>query len=197
MMETDKIKKIWRDLLIAIGENPDRDGLKDTPERIVKMYQEIFKGYNEENKPKIKTFKNESDDISYSGMICDKGYFFSHCEHHGAPFFGEYYFGYVPDGEIIGLSKVTRIVEFFSSKLQVQERLTTEIVNYIESVLKPKGIILILRARHLCKEMRGVKMNGHMTTEISKGVFKNNTNGIRDEFISVLNGFEDGKALQK
>ena len=170
-METKKIMEIWRELLIAIGENPDREGLKDTPKRIARMYGEIFRGYQEKNKPKITTFKNGVDGISYSGIVCDKGYFFSHCEHHGMPFFGEYYLGYIPDKKIIGLSKLARVVDYYSSRFQIQERLSKEILNHIDSVAKPRGAILILK-------------------EESTGVFKENTNGVKIEFLKILEGFD-------
>ena len=113
---------------------------------------------------KITSFSNKQDGVKYNSMICDTGYFFSHCEHHCVPFFGSYYFAYIPNEKIIGLSKIARIVDYFSAKLQIQERLVKEIVDYIEKEIKPNGIILIMKARHLCKEMRGVKkINSEMT----------------------------------
>jgi len=183
----EEIKKAWKIILTAIGENTDREGLRETPERIARMYTEIFRGYNPDNKPKLTTFDNNSDGIYFRGMICDKGYFFSHCEHHGVPFIGEYFFAYVPDKKIIGLSKVARIVDFFSAKLQIQERLTQEILNEIASVLNPKGAILVLKARHLCKDMRGVKKNnGFMITSESTGIFKENKDMIKEEFFNLM-----------
>src|SRR3989344_5024514 len=183
----EEIKKAWKIILTAIGENTDREGLRETPERIARMYTGIFRGYNPDNKPKLTTFDNNSDGIYFRGMICDKGYFFSHCEHHGVPFIGEYFFAYVPDKKIIGLSKVARIVDFFSAKLQIQERLTQEILNEIASVLNPKGAILVLKARHLCKDMRGVKKNnGFMITSESTGIFKENKDMIKEEFFNLM-----------
>jgi len=188
-IDQEEIKKAWKSILIAIGENPNREGLKETPKRIAKMYEEIFAGYSPENKPRLTTFTNGSDGIDYGGMICDKGYFFSHCEHHGVPFFGEYFFAYVPSKKIIGLSKVARVVDFYSAKLQLQERLTNDILTEFVSVLNPKGAILVLKARHLCKEMRGVKKNGGFTiTSEATGIFKENKNGIKEEFMNLMFG---------
>lgn len=123
--------------------------------------------------------------MSYDQMIIDTGYFYSQCEHHMAPFFGKYYFAYIPDKDILGLSKVARIVDFHSSRLQVQERLVKEIVDDLETALKPLGIALILKGRHLCKEMRGVKkVNGEMTTSDLRGVFRTKPE-VREEFINL------------
>ena len=119
-------------------------------------------------------------------MIIDTGYFYSHCEHHMVPFFGNYYFAYIPDKKIVGISKIARLVDYHSAKLQVQERLTKEIVDDIEKLLKPKGIALIMKARHLCKEMRGIKKhNSEMITSEMRGVFKNNSK-TREEFLSLI-----------
>jgi GTP cyclohydrolase I len=186
-MNKERIQKLWKEILKVIGEDVNREGLKNTPKRIAKMYSEVFRGYDAKNKPKITTFKNGFDGIHCKGIVCEKGYFFSHCEHHGVPFFGEYYFGYIPDKKIIGLSKVARVVDFFSSKFQVQERLTREIVNELENAVKPKGMILVLKARHLCKEMRGVKkVNGHMITSEVTGLFLENKSNVKDEFMDLI-----------
>jgi len=186
-MNPNKIEILWREILKEIGDNPDRKGLKDTPKRISTMYQEIYRGYDKLKKPKITTFENNEDGIKYGGMVCDKGHFFSYCEHHGIPFFGEYFFGYVPDKKLIGLSKVARIVDYYSSKLQIQERLTKQIADELESTLTPRGMVLIIKARHLCKEMRGVrKIGGEMVTSEVRGCFRENKNGIREEFFSIM-----------
>lgn len=185
MTEEQSINNI-REFLTHIGENPDREGLKDTPKRIFKMWKEIYRGYDEEQKPKITVFDNGKDGITYDQMIIDTGYFYSQCEHHGVPFFGKYYFAYIPDKKILGLSKVARIVDYYSAKLQIQERLGKEIVEEFEKVLEPKGIAIILEARHLCKEMRGVKkINGQMTTSYLTGVFRNN-DITRGEFLNLI-----------
>lgn len=180
------MEELIKEVLNSIGENPDRPGLKETPKRVAKMYKEIFKGYDEKQKPEITVFDNGQDGVNYDQVIVDKGYFYSHCEHHMVPFFGEYYFAYIPDKKIIGLSKVARIVDFYSAKLQVQERLVKEIVDEIEKVLQPKGIALIMEGRHLCKEMRGVKKHkGEMITSEMRGAFKTDFN-TRQEFLSLV-----------
>ncbi len=186
-MNEKKIEKLWEEIIKEIGESPNRTGIKETPKRIAKMYNEIFRGYKKNKKPKITTFPNNKDGIRYDGIICDEGYFFSHCEHHGIPFFGRYYFAYIPNKKIVGLSKVSRIIDYFSSKLQVQERLTREIVDELENTLEPLGIALIIKARHLCKEMRGIrKIAGEMTTSEMRGVFIKEDMGARQEFLDLI-----------
>ena len=179
-------ENIIRDIIIAIGDNPNREGLKETPKRVVKMWQEVFRGYDEKTKPSITVFDNNVDDICYSQMIIDSGYFFSHCEHHMVPFFGKYYFAYIPDKKIIGLSKVARVVDFHAARLQIQERLVKDIVDDLDKVLKPEGIALVIKARHLCKEMRGaLKHDGEMITSDIRGVFRENMS-TRVEFMNFV-----------
>ena len=186
-MDSKKIENLIVELLKAIGENPDRLGLKDTPKRVAKMYQQLFKGYDKSKAPVVTVFENGKDGISYDGMIIDQGYFFSLCEHHMIPFFGDYYLGYIPNKCIVGASKIARVIDYFSAKLQIQERLCQEVVNYLYNVLQPCGIILLMRGRHLCKEMRGVKKyNGMFETIALKGCFKNNIDGCKDEFMSRI-----------
>lgn len=186
-MKKDNQKiNLVRDMLIMIGDNPERNGLKDTPQRVVKMWSEVFRGYNKKNKPVVTTFENNSDGIMYDQMIVDSGYFFSYCEHHMVPFFGKYYFAYIPDKKIIGLSKVARMVDYFSARLQIQERLVKDVVDELEKILQPKGIALVIQARHLCKEMRGViKYNGEMTTSDLRGAFRKNES-TRMEFMNYI-----------
>ena len=172
-------------ILEFIGENPNREGLKDTPKRVAKMYKEIFRGYDESQKPKITSFENGKDGIMYDQMIIDSGDFYSHCEHHMVPFFGKYYFAYMPDKVIIGLSKVARIIDFYSAKLQIQERLVKEVVDEIEKVCQPRGIALIIKGEHLCKTMRGAKKKGQMITSDLRGEFRNNLD-TRSEFLSLI-----------
>ena len=176
---------IARELLISIGEDPDRPGLQDTPRRVTKMWGEIFKGYLPMYKPNVTVFDNNNDGLSYDQLITDSGYFYSQCEHHMAPFFGRYFFGYIPGSKVLGLSKVARVVDYHSARLQVQERLVKEIVDQLEEALgDPQAIGLILEGRHLCKEMRGVKkVNGVMTTSDLRGKFRTEP-PTRAEFIS-------------
>jgi GTP cyclohydrolase IA len=182
--ETADIEDHITRILEYIGENPNREGLIDTPKRVVKMYKEIFRGYNERQKPQITVFDNGKDGIFYDQMIIDTGDFYSQCEHHTVPFFGKYYFAYIPDKKIIGLSKVARIVDYYSAKLQIQERLVKEIVDEIEKVCQPKGIALIMKGEHLCKTMRGCKKKGKMITSDMRGGFKDNSE-TRNEFLKL------------
>ena len=178
--EKTKIENAWEIILDELGENPQREGLKETPKRIARMYKEIFRGYDSKQKPKITIFDNGVDGIEYDQLITDRGKYFSHCEHHGVPFFGEYVFGYVPDKKIIGLSKVARIVDFYSAKFQIQERLVKEIADEIERVAQPKGMGIYMKGTHLCKVMRGVKKDGVMTTCDLRGTFRGES---KDEFL--------------
>ena len=189
-----KAKKIVRDMIILIGDNPNREGLKDTPERVAKMWKEIFRGYNINEMPKITTFNNGKDEIIYDEMVGDIGTFFSHCEHHMVPFFGKYYFAYIPhpNGKLIGLSKVARVIDYFAAKLQIQERLTHEVVEFLWNKLAiprnraPLAMGLVIEAEHLCKTMRGVKKKGNMRTTKLIGTFKTDT-AARAEFLDWVN----------
>lgn len=174
-----------------IGENPDRPGLKDTPDRMERMWKEIFRGYDPKQKPKMTTFFNGEDGMRYEGMVFDTGSFYSMCEHHCMPFFGKYYFAYIPhsNGKVIGLSKISRMVDYCSARLQVQERLVTDIVQEIEEALKdenpPLGMALIMEGEHLCKTMRGVKKQGNMAASMFTGLFKDNAT-TRNEFMQLM-----------
>jgi len=180
----DKVESLVKEILAIIGENPDREGLQDTPKRVAKMYKELFRGYSAD-KPNITTFRNGTDGLTYNQMVLDEGDFYSHCEHHMVPFFGRYYFAYIPDKIILGLSKVARIVDFHSAKLQIQERLVKDIVEDLEKACKPKGIALVIKAQHLCKTMRGAKKKGYMTTSELRGDFLNNRD-TRQEFFNLI-----------
>lgn len=177
-------------ILHHIGEDPDRAGLKDTPKRVVKMWNEIFRGYDPAQKPKAVVFKNGADGLVYDQMIIDQGDFYSHCEHHMVPFFGNYWFAYLPDKDsnIIGLSKVARIVDYHSAKLQIQERLVHDIIENIwdelckDGAARPIGMGLVMVGEHLCKTMRGVKKKGTMTTIKLKGAFLDNP-VVKAEFL--------------
>jgi len=194
MEMNDKEKEdLVEEMISQIGDNPSREGLKDTPKRIVKMWKEIFKGYDENQLPKVTTFNNGSDGIVYDEMICDEGDFYSHCEHHGLVFHGKYYFSFIPhpNGKLLGLSKVARVIDYFSSRLQIQERLVHEVVEYLWDTLrtednKPIAMGLCVVGEHLCKTMRGVKKKGKMTTTKLKGSFKDD-NKSRTEFIDWVN----------
>jgi len=167
--DTQTIEHSIKQILQHIGENPEREGLIDTPARMIKMWSEIFRGYDSAQKPKITTFDNGKDGIQYNEPVTDSGAFYSTCEHHFMPFFGQYYFAYIPDKKILGLSKVARVVDYFSARLQVQERLCADIVNYLNQELQPKAIGILMKGEHLCKTMRGAKKQGVMTTQYAIG----------------------------
>lgn len=181
-----KVEQLVYDLLLAIGENPEREGLLDTPLRIAKMYQEIFRGYDPAQKPKITTFAN---DMHSTDIVFDCGNYYSMCEHHMMPFFGKYYFAYIPsaNGKILGISKVARVVNYCSARLQLQERLARDIVGMLSQALDNdvQGMAIVMRGTHLCKTMRGVKSNGQMTVAHLSGIFKDN-NDARTEFYKLI-----------
>jgi len=186
-------RELMKEMLIRIGEDPNREGLKGTPDRIVRMWKEIYRGYDKNKMPKVKTFNNGCDNIVYDQMINDKGNFYSQCEHHTVPFFGRYYFAYIPhkEGKLLGLSKVARVVNYFSARLQIQERLTHEIVDFLWNKLcncskNPLGMGLVMEGEHLCKTMRGVKKKGKMRTTKLIGSFKNEL-CARQEFLDWVN----------
>ena len=178
-------------ILQYLGEDCTREGLLETPKRVVKMWGEIFRGYDSKQRPKVSIFKNGSDGLVYDQMIIDTGDFYSHCEHHMVPFFGKYWFGYIPDanGAIIGLSKVARLVDYHAAKLQIQERLVNDIVEDIwkalseDGAVRPIGMGLMMEGEHLCKTMRGVKKKGTMTTIKLKGAFLDNP-AVKSEFLN-------------
>lgn len=184
--------ELIRQILKHIGENPDRVGLQDTPDRILRMWKEIYRGYDPEQKPKITIFPNGEDGITYDNMVVDEGDYYSTCEHHMMPFFGHYWFAYLPhpNGNILGISKVARVVDYCSARLQVQERLTHEIVDMLEEALgkenPPLGMALVMKGHHLCKEMRGARKKGEMTTSYLTGLFKTD-DPLRAEFMNFVN----------
>lgn len=181
----DEAKQAIKDLLVFIGENPEREGLLETPDRIIRMWRELFRGYKPDEKPKITTFAN---DMRTTDMIFDSGDYYSLCEHHILPFFGKYYFAYIPkaNGRILGISKIARVVGYCSARLQLQERLAEDIVKMLsDAVGEAEGFALVMRGRHLCKEMRGVKNNGSMMVAHLTGVFKENPD-LRKEFYKLI-----------
>lgn len=181
------IKSAVKALLFAIGENPEREGLKDTPDRIARMVKEIFRGYDKTQKPKITTFQNEE---GISDVVFDTGEYYSMCEHHVLPFFGRYYFAYIPNpkGRILGISKVARVVGYCAARLQLQERLARDIVSMLSEALgnDALGFALVMKGKHLCKSMRGVRNNGVMTVAHLTGAFANNEN-VKKEFYNLIN----------
>lgn len=190
-MDKEKIENCIQELLDLIGDDSRRNGLAGTPDRVAKMYQEIFRGYDENERPKITTFQNGEDGIVYDNMVIDIGNFYSVCEHHMMPFFGKYYFAYIPskNGKILGISKIGRVVDYCASKLQIQERLTHEIVAMLSQALgtetPPLGLALVMKGKHLCKTMRGAKKDGEMISSYMTGEFKSNSS-LRAEFMSLI-----------
>ena len=182
----EDIERSLRTIIYAIGEDPDREGLKGTPDRIMRMWKEIFRGYDKSQKPKITTFSN---DEQLNDIIFDCGNYYSMCEHHILPFFGQYYFAYIPspDGRILGISKVARVVGYCAARLQLQERLASDIVEMLTEALDGKvlGMALVLKGQHLCKTMRGVRNDGKMTVAHLEGLFKTSKE-CRDEFYKLI-----------
>lgn len=184
--DTKNIERAIKDILAYIGENPEREGLVGTPDRIVRMFKEIFRGYDDTQKPKITTFAN---DMKSTDIVFDTGDYYSVCEHHMMPFFGKYYFAYIPreDGRILGISKVARVVGYCAARLQLQERLARDVVNMLTEALEGKvyGMAIVMRGTHMCKTMRGVKNNGQMTVSYLSGCFKTDTDA-RNEFYKLI-----------
>ncbi|MCM1102499.1 MAG: GTP cyclohydrolase I FolE [Clostridium sp.] len=169
-MDQDKIKKAVVMLLEGIGEDPAREGLRETPDRIARMYEEILSGGGESAElPLSKTFHTDSAEIVLEKDIV----FYSMCEHHMMPFFGKAHVAYIPDGEVVGLSKLARTVEVYAHRLQLQERLTAQIADALMAYVKCKGAMVMLEAEHMCMTMRGVKKTGSKTVTIAKrGAFQ-------------------------
>lgn len=182
----EDIKGALRTLIRAIGEDPDREGLVETPDRIMRMWKEIFRGYNPAEKPKITTFDNED---GISDMIFDSGQYYSMCEHHVLPFFGKYYFAYVPNphGRILGLSKIARVVGYCAARLQLQERLAKDILDMLSDALSgdAQGFALVMKGKHLCKTMRGARNDGNMSVARFTGIFSESQE-LRNQFYKLV-----------
>ena len=188
----DNVRRIFQ----FIGEDPNRAGLKDTPDRIVRMFREIFRGYDPSQKPKITTFDNGQDGIVCDSMVFDSGDFYSLCEHHARTFFGKYYFAYIPNehGKILGISKIGRVVDYCAARLQIQERLGHDICNMLMEALgeenPPVGMAIVLKGRHMCKESRGARKKGIMQSAVLLGQFKTDA-ALRNEFYHLIETTEE------
>lgn len=182
-IEKLKIEKAMVEILSAIGEDPQREGLLETPKRVAKAYEKLFSGYGLSASDIMTTFDGEN----YDEMIICKGIdFFSTCEHHLLPFFGQVSIGYIPSNKIVGLSKMPRLVEIFSRRLQNQERLTMQICEALFEALEPKGVGVVITGKHLCTMARGVeKQNSEMTTSAFRGLFKREDK-TRSEFLNLI-----------
>lgn len=184
-VDVARVEKAVRELLEAIGEDPSREGLRRTPGRIARMYAELFSGVREDPGRHLETFFTER----YDEMVVVRDIpFHSICEHHFLPFIGKAHLAYMPDGKVVGVSKLARVVETFSNRPQVQERLTTQIADLIMEKIKPKGVAVVLMAEHTCMTIRGVKKPGsRMITSALRGIFKTNL-ATRTEVMSFFKG---------
>ena len=181
---TNKIASVYVDIISDLGENPNREGLLKTPERVAKSLQYLTHVYEIDPEEILKSALFEEE---YSEMVIVKNIeVYSMCEHHMLPFFGKAHIAYIPDGRIVGLSKLPRVVDAFSRRLQVQERLTIEIRDCIQKTLQPKGVAVVIECSHMCMQMRGVqKQNSVTTTSAFTGLFLNN-DATRKEFINLV-----------
>jgi GTP cyclohydrolase I len=182
-----RIEKAVREILEAIGEDPDRDGLQETPARVARMYEEIFSGLRTDAEDVLRvTFEADHDEMV---MVRDIP-FYSCCEHHLIPFIGRAHVAYIPgdDGRITGLSKLARLVERYARRPQVQERLTSQIADTLSHVLGPKGVLVVVEAEHLCMSMRGIRKPGSITvTSAVRGLFRDNP-ATRAEAMAFIHG---------
>ena len=177
-------KQIIFDLLKAIGEDPERDGLKNTPDRVARMYTELLSGYNADPE---RIINGALFDINYDEMVLVRDIeFYSLCEHHMLPFIGRAHVAYLPAGKVIGLSKIPRIVDMYARRLQIQERMTRQIADLLQTTLKPQGVAVVIEGMHLCSMMRGVKKHdARMTTSAMHGAFRANL-ATRQEFLDNI-----------
>ena len=176
-MDKNRIKKLVRELIIEVGEDPTREGLRETPERIAEMYGEIFGGYDIDSELSVQ-FSEDSDIV-----IAKDIKFYSMCEHHILPFFGKIHIAYSPNGRVFGISKLVRLVEKYSKRLQIQERLTKEIADELHSQ-GVKGVVVMAEAEHLCMKMRGVRNDATMTSAAFRGIYEKKDE--RDNIIALI-----------
>jgi GTP cyclohydrolase I len=183
-IDADAVSTSISALITAFGENPNREGLVRTPERVARMYAELLSGYNA-NPEKI--VNDALFEVNYDEMVIVRDIeFYSLCEHHMLPFMGRVHVAYLPSGKVLGLSKIPRIVDMFSRRLQVQERMTRQIADFIRDTLNPKGVAVVVEGLHLCMMMRGVrKHNARMTTSAMHGAFRANP-ATRQEFLDNI-----------
>ncbi len=183
-IDTASIEQSVREMLIAFGEDPNREGLLNTPKRVARMYPELLSGY----KTDVEKLLNKAIfNVTYDDMVIVRDIeFFSLCEHHMLPFMGRAHVAYIPKGQVIGLSKIPRIVDMFARRLQVQEQMTRQIADFIMDLLKPQGVAVVVEGLHLCAMMRGVKKHdARMTTSTMLGSFRNRES-TRQEFLNHL-----------
>jgi GTP cyclohydrolase I len=185
-MDKEKIEKAVKMILEAIGEDPQREGIKETPRRVAKMYEEIFQGLKEDPKKVLKVFTHEEHDEI---VLIKEIPFYSVCEHHLLPFVGKAHIAYIPkENRVTGLSKLARVIDILSKRPQTQERLTRVVADTVMEVLRPRGVLVIIEAEHLCMSMRGIKKAGALTvTSAVRGIFKENEK-TRAETLSLIKG---------
>jgi GTP cyclohydrolase IA len=182
--EESLVHQAVRDILMEIGEDPTRQGLQGTPDRVARMYQEITSGYSMDP---IKLVNGAIFDVDYSEPVIVRDIqFYSLCEHHMLPFYGHVHVAYIPKGQVIGLSKIPRIVEMFARRLQIQERMTSEIAAFLDNLLQPEGVAVSVDGVHMCSMMRGVKKDqASMSTSAMLGVYRNDKD-LRAEFLAQI-----------
>lgn len=183
-IDVESARRIIRELIEALGEDPEREGLKNTPDRVARMYTELLSGYTAEPE---RIVNGALFDINYDEMVIVRDIeFYSLCEHHMLPFIGRAHVAYIPAGKVIGLSKIPRIVDMFARRLQIQERMTRQIADFVQSILKPQGVAVVVEAMHMCAMMRGVKKHeARMTTSAMHGSFRANM-ATRQEFLDNI-----------
>lgn len=187
------LQELIREFLVRLGEDPDRDGLQDTPARVQRAFEFFTKGYKEDP---IKVLNGALFAVHYDEMVIIKDVeMFSLCEHHLLPFFGKVHVAYIPNGKVIGLSKIPRLIESFARRLQVQERLTTQIAEAIQNAINPAGVGVVVEARHLCMMMRGVeKQHSSAVTSAMLGAFRNSQK-TREEFLTLIRNRTNGNGI--
>jgi GTP cyclohydrolase I len=183
-IENELLEDAILQLLQGVGENPEREGLKFTPKRVARMYSELLSGYHVDP---VAMINGALFDITYDEMVLVRDIeFYSLCEHHILPFMGRVHVAYIPDGKVIGLSKIPRIVDMYARRLQVQERMTRQIADFLRDLLRPQGVAVVVEAVHLCSMMRGVKKHdARMTTSAMHGAFRANL-ATRQEFLDNI-----------
>lgn len=185
MNNEKRMEELIRELLGLVGEDANREGLIKTPQRVAKAYGYIFGGYEKDPKEALNDALFES--TSSEMVVVRDIEFYSMCEHHMLPFFGRVHVAYIPNGKVVGLSKIPRVVDIFARRLQIQEKLTEQIADALMDVINPKGVGVVVSARHMCMEMRGVeKMHASTTTSSLRGLFMKDAR-TRDEFYSIIN----------
>jgi len=182
-VDIERIEKAVRDILIAVGEDTEREGIKATPARVARMYAELLAGMQEDPKQNLRSvFEEDYDEI----VLLRDVPFYSICEHHLMPFIGSAHIAYLPSGTVLGVSKLARIVDCFAHRLQVQERLTDQIADFIMDSLRPKGVAVVLEASHSCMTIRGIKKPGSiMVTSSLRGIFKKDPKS-RSEVLGLM-----------